>query len=101
MDVQDVADALAAQVASSAELPNIAAGDRKALGGPCCSRAAYSASVDRQAGARSRTHLGAGRRLAELVGHTLRDGCRREWVCAEDSEQSKDTRKREHRCQLR
>ena len=52
-------------------------------------------------GARSRTHLGAGRRLAELVGNTLGDACRREWVRAEDSQQSKDTRKCEHRCQLR
>ena len=97
-DVLDVADALAAQVGSSAELPDIAAGDSKALSGPC---AADSASVDHQAGARSRTHLGAGRRLAELVGDTLGEACRREWVRAEDSEQSKDTRECEHRCQLR
>ena len=99
---QQAGSGLAAQVAPSAELPDIAAGDRKALSRPLRVCAADGASVDRRAriAARSRTHLGAGRRLAELVGNTLGDACRREWVRAEDSEQSKDTPEREHRSEL-
>ena len=98
----DPAPPLTAQVAPSAQLSDIGAGDRKALSRPLRVCAADGASVDRREriGARSRTDLGAGCRLAELLGNTLGDACRREWVRADESEQSKDTPEREHRSEL-
>ena len=61
-----------------------------------------SASVNRLVRLRGngRTAFGAGRRLAESVGDALGDACRCERVGADDSEQSKDARKREHCSQL-
>ena len=93
--------ALAAQFASSAELPDIAAGDRKALSRPS-GLAADNASVDRLVRIRadSRTAFGAGRWLGESVGNAFGDACRGEWVGADDSQQSKNTGKRQDHRQL-
>ena len=94
--------ALAAQFAPPAELPDIAPGNRKALNRPL-GLAADNAAVDRLVripGDRRTAFSAAGGRLTDLVGNALGDafGCER--VGADNSEHSKDTRKRESRCQL-
>ena len=94
--------ALAAQFASSAELPDIEPGNRKALNRPL-GLAADNAAVDRlvRIPSHRRTAFSAADcRLTDPFGNALGDafGCER--VGADNSEHSKDTRKRESRCQL-
>ena len=92
----------AAQFAPPAELPDIAPGNSKALNRPL-GLAADNAAVDRlvRIPSDSRTAFSAaGCRLTDLVGNALGDafGCER--VGADNSEHTKDRRKRESRCEL-